>query len=153
MEDLFEAIISTRQNVLKLLDNCTEQQLYEIPKGFNNNIMWNAAHLLSTQQLLVYGLTKTPFHVKQEIIEGFRGGTKPTSSEALPEVLEYTKVNLIPTIELLRTDYNGNKFGEIRAINTRYGFGVDTVEKAIMFVNIHEAMHFGQMRSMKWILS
>jgi len=45
-----------RKILITILDKYSDRQLNKIPKGFKNNLIWNIAHLLVTQQLLTYAL-------------------------------------------------------------------------------------------------
>ena len=57
MQKQFEILNATRNNVLKAIEGLTLNQLNTIPKGFKNNIIWNVAHIVVTQQLLCYKLS------------------------------------------------------------------------------------------------
>jgi hypothetical protein len=39
--------------VLKAVEQLTTEQLNKVPDGFNNNIIWNIAHLIASQQNFV----------------------------------------------------------------------------------------------------
>jgi hypothetical protein len=45
-----ENIKTLRTTLLTLVENLTINQLNEVPEGFNNNIIWNLAHLTAAQQ-------------------------------------------------------------------------------------------------------
>ena len=57
MKIQFDILTKTRAIVLHYIDGLTLEQLHVIPEGFNNNIAWNIAHLVVTQQLLHYSLS------------------------------------------------------------------------------------------------
>ena len=50
----FEILKLTRQYLLNDIKDLTVEQLNEVPAGFNNNIIWNVAHMLATQQGICY---------------------------------------------------------------------------------------------------
>lgn len=77
MEKQFDIIAQTRTNFIKLLDGLTIEQINKIPKGFNNNIIWNFAHTISAQQILCYRLAGISPVVDENFIELFKKGTKP----------------------------------------------------------------------------
>jgi hypothetical protein len=58
-----------------LIQGYTLEQL-KVPEGFNNNIIWNIAHVIVTQQILVYKLSGLPMIVTDEMVEKYRKGTK-----------------------------------------------------------------------------
>ena len=44
----------SRLKLLAYLEKATPEQLALIPEGFHNNVLWNIAHCVVTQQLLCY---------------------------------------------------------------------------------------------------
>ena len=56
MKKQFEVLRISRDLVIKELEGLTLGQIHEVPAGFKNNIAWNVAHLVVTQQLLHYKL-------------------------------------------------------------------------------------------------
>ncbi|MCB0460976.1 MAG: DinB family protein, partial [Flavobacteriaceae bacterium] len=57
MEKQVEILKANRKGILSLIEGLSIMQLNKIPQGFKNNIAWNVAHLLVTQQLLCYKLS------------------------------------------------------------------------------------------------
>ena len=78
MEHIFDSLSKGRVLMLKLIDGLSMEQLNKTPEGSNNNIVWNIAHLVVTQQLLCYKLSGLPCLVSDEMIELYRKGTAPT---------------------------------------------------------------------------
>jgi hypothetical protein len=58
-------IKNTRAFVLELVKDLTTEQLNKIPAGFNNNIIWNIAHLTAAQQNLCYVRSDLTITVEQ----------------------------------------------------------------------------------------
>jgi hypothetical protein len=63
-----------------LIQGYTLEQLNKVHEGFNNNIIWNIAHVIVTQQILVYKLSGLPMIVTDEMVEKYRKGTKNSIS-------------------------------------------------------------------------
>lgn len=142
----FHLIDATRKNMLKITDQFSEEQLNKIPDGFRNNLIWNMGHVLVTQELLCYGLSGNKGYVPEKMIADYRKGTCPDN------IVESTEVKLIRDLlstsnDQLISDYNSGMFHSIKAYQTSYGVGFDTIEKAIQFDVAHEAMHLGTMLS------
>lgn len=143
-----EILKATRKNIIRDIENLSIEQFNIIPNGFNNNIIWNVAHLVATQQLLVYGFSGTPFVVPQELIDLYRKGTAPTAVVDKEQIEEYKSL-LISTIEQMDKDYKNGALGEnYRAYTTSYGMTLSSVEEAIEFNNVHDAMHYGMIKMM-----
>ena len=152
MKEQFRIHKVTRQNALKIGQAFSPEQLNHIPPAFNNNLIWNLGHVVVTQQLLVYGLTGNEMKVPKEMIERYRKGTKPqeaVSESKIKHILEL----LISTSDQCARDYEAGLFKECRQYPTSYGFEINSVEDAILFNNIHESMHLGNLLSMRKMIS
>ena len=68
MTKAFELHKAIRARLLCFLDEATPEQLALIPEGFHNNILWNLAHCVDTQQLLCYKLAGVQPYVSAELI-------------------------------------------------------------------------------------
>ena len=143
-----EILKVTRKNIIRDIENLSVEQFNIIPNGFNNNIARNLAHLVATQQLLVYGLSGTPFVVPQEIIDLYRKGTAPTTVVNKEQIDEYKSL-LISTIDQMEQDLANSVFGEnYKTYTTSYGITLSSVEEAVEFNNVHDAMHYGAIKMM-----
>lgn len=152
MKKQFQLLRATRQNVLKVLEETSRESLLKIPTGFNNNILWNIYHLLASQQLLIYGLSQTPFRLDKEFIFKYKSGTIPSGEEDL-DLVDLAHNSLLTTVKQLSEDYQQDIFGEFKTIKTSYGVELQSIEDAIYFNNLHEAMHYGQIKTFQSILA
>lgn len=139
-----EQLKQTRANVLKRIEGLSIESLNYIPTGFSNNLIWNFAHILVTQQLLCYGRAGLGFKIPKEWIEAFRKGTRPTTAIELSE-FEAIKAAFMDTIPLLEQDLSNNLFNNYASYETSYGLVLSNIEEAVAFNNLHEAMHLGAM--------
>mgnify|MGYP000200325209 FL=1 len=148
MKVQFDILTKTRAIVLYYIKELSLDQLHIIPDGFNNNIAWNIAHLVVTQQLLHYKLSGNDCLVSDELIAAYQKGTSPSvkfSQQAFDEVLELFQ-GLPSTLE---EDFEAGIFKEYSAYKTSTGFVIDSMEKAIIFNNFHESLHLGVIMSLK----
>lgn len=148
MNQTFETIIVSRKLTSQFLENYSLEQLNKIPEGFNNNIIWNIAHIVVTQQLLVYKLSGLPMMVSDELVEKYRKGTKPEGDISQAE-LEEIKSLLFETINKTEEDYNAKVFKSYNELTTSLGFTIKDIEDALSFNNYHEALHVGIMMSIR----
>ncbi|MAX81566.1 MAG: hypothetical protein CL843_15505 [Crocinitomicaceae bacterium] len=141
-----------RGNILKAIEPLDRDALNFIPKGFKNSIFWNAAHVLATQQLLVYANSNEAPIIDQTIIDRYKKGTAPTLDYASTEEIAVVK-ELLPQIPALtKKDYENGKFKGYNAYKTSFGTPLNTVEEAIRFNNYHEGLHFGYILALKHTL-
>ncbi|HEY6142322.1 MAG TPA: DinB family protein [Flavobacterium sp.] len=139
---------TSRTMISKFLENHTLEQLNKIPEGFNNNLIWNIAHVIVTQQLLVYKLSGLPVMVSDEIIEKYKKGTKPEQEATQAEVDEIKSL-LFKTIEKTKEDFNNGLFKNYNEYPTSTGFILTSAEGAMNFNNFHEGLHIGVMMSIR----
>jgi len=148
MKTHFNILRKVRELVLRTIDGLTLEQLHTIPEGFKNNIAWNVAHLVVTQQLLHYRLSGKDCLIPENLIEENRKGTSPTSKftqEEFDGVIELLKS--LP--DALEVDYNKGVFTAYKEYPTSTGFVLDSVDTAIAFNNMHESLHLGVIMSLK----
>ena len=151
MKTQFEVLRISRNLVLKELDGLTLDQIHTIPKGFKNNIAWNVAHLVVTQQLLHYKLSGLNCLCPEELIEGYTKGTAPTENFT-EEAFEEVKELLVGLPDTLEEDFEAGIFENFNAYPTSTGFVLDSIEKAFVFNNYHEGIHYGIIRAIKKLI-
>ena len=143
MEYTFDITLKNRVLLQSFMERLSLDQLNTIPKGFNNNILWNIGHSIVTQQLLVYGLSGQPFKVSDELIASFRKGTKPDRLYIAEEV-EKIKSLLFTTVEQVKQDYDKGMFTSFKAYTlSTTGGTLSSVQEALEFNNFHEGLHLG----------
>ena len=141
-----------RQNLLKATEGLSFEMLTKVPTGFNNNILWNACHMLTTQQILVYKLSGLPFRIENEFVERYKKGTAPKNEIQAENDWLYFKEQCIPTLDQLGKDLNANIFMDFQVYTTSFGLTLSNIEDAIHFNQLHESMHLGFVLAMKHTL-
>lgn len=145
----FEWLFETRKNISRVVQNLDLYQLTYIPKGLNNNILWNWGHILVTQQLLCHKLAGVDSQLSQDFIDRYRKGSKPEMIVSAQGDLKYIQDNwmTIPlnTIEL----HENNQLNNYKDYTTSFGVTLKTINEAIRFNNIHEGLHLGIIMSLK----
>jgi len=147
----FDLLRTSRALVLKELEGLTLDQIHAIPAGFKNNIAWNVAHLVVTQQLLNYKLAGLNCLCPEDLIETHKKGTSPTITFT-EEEFEEVKDLLLGLPDTLQEDYEAGIFENFAEYPTSTGFVLTTIESAIAFNNFHEGIHYGIIRSIKKFL-
>lgn len=142
MNKQFEVLKKSRELVLKKIEGLSIEQLHKIPEGFKNNIAWNVAHLVVTQQLLHYKLSGLNCLASDELIDSYKKGTTPTETFS-EEDFEEVKELLMGLPDTLKEDFEAGIFKEYNTYETSTGFVLDSIETAITFNNLHEGIHLG----------
>jgi hypothetical protein len=148
MNSVFEVQKTIREILLKVLDNHSLEQLNKIPEGFSNNLIWNIAHCVSSQQVLIYKLSGLPTMVSEEFIAKYKKGTKPEGNVSQAEVDEI-RVLLSSTLDQVQKDYANNIFVTYTEYLTSMGFLLKDIDGALSFNNYHEGIHTGIIMSIR----
>ncbi len=148
MNSIFEITRTSRKMIAPFLENYTLEQLNTIPEGFSNNLIWNIAHVVVTQQLLVYKLSGLPMMISDDLVEKYKKATKPEQFATQSEVDEI-KALLLSTIDQTEKDFENNVFKNFTEYPTSTGFVLKTVEDAMDFNKFHEGLHLGIMMSIR----
>lgn len=144
----FSSHRQTRKNLLDILQNTSHEELLLIPDGFNNNIYWNIAHCVATQQLLCYYLSDNPFRIDKYWVETYKKGTLPNLNVSQNEVEDLAFL-LIETSKILMKDYDANLFTDYSSYTTSFGVDLKNIKDAIIFNNMHECLHLGYVMAQK----
>lgn len=138
----FDTLLKSRELTLKVIDNLSIDQLNETPKGFKNNVAWNVAHLVVTQQLLCYKFSGLDCLVSNELIENFKKGTSP-SYNISQEEFEVIKKQLLALPVQLDEDYQKGIFKNYNSYTTSVNVTLESIDDAIDFNLLHEGIHLG----------
>lgn len=142
MKDILEITKTSRNMVSKLIQGFTLEQLNKVPAGFNNNLIWNVAHIVVTQQILVYKLAGLPMMISDDLVEKYKKGTK-TEHEASQEEVDEILVLLHKTIAQTEIDIDNNLFQNFTEYPTSTGFVLKSNIESMSFNNFHEGIHLG----------
>ncbi|MES2730775.1 MAG: DinB family protein [Bacteroidota bacterium] len=151
MNKQIEIIKKTRINLLNVIKDLTLDQLNEIPEGFNNNIIWNLAHLIAAQQGICYMRAGGKIVVDEKYFLNYKSETKPQQRVDQHEV-DIIKQLFLSTIDRLEKDYQNDVFANYTAWTTRYGVELAHVDDALVFLPFHEGLHLGYIQALKRVI-
>lgn len=148
MQQTIEVTRTSRNLLSQMLAGYTLEQLNKIPEGYNNNLIWNIAHVVVVQQMLVYKLSGLPMMISNEMVEKYKKGTKPEHIATQAEVDEIQSL-LAETINQTETDLENNLFINYQEYPTSAGIVLKSASDAIAFNNFHEGLHIGIIMSIR----
>lgn len=151
MEREFKTLLITRQNILNIVNQLSQEQLLKIPAGFNNNILWNLGHCISAQSGLTYGRAEVPMSLPETFVNFFKKGSTPQNWTATPDLNEIKEL-AVSTAAKLREDYNKGVFKKYNEYTTSYGVTLSSIEDAICFNNVHEGLHLGSVMALRKLI-
>lgn len=154
MKQVFKFIIDSRKAFIRLVDELSDEELNEIPAGFNNNIIWNFGHIVVSTPLLCYVRTGVwPNTSPIEYVEAYKKGTKPTYTVSREEV-KALKALAISTIEQLEKDYNNGLFNNMKPFDTTtFGTIINDIEELIATTSGHDNLHYGCAMAQKRLIN
>lgn len=152
IQNTLQFTLQSRKNILKIIESTPMSDLTFIPKNYNNNLIWNAGHILVTQQLLCYKLAGLPMHLEVDFVELFRKGTiaKERYESSIVDFITSEAEGLIHQME---KDYSSLDFSKYQSYPTSFGTTLNSIEDAITFNAMHECLHLGYMMSQKRTIS
>ena len=148
MRRSIDIIKQPRLNILKEISHLSTEQLNKIPEGFNNNIAWNLAHMISAQQGICYKRSGLDTTVSEEFFHAYKPGTKPEKFIDAEEVA-FIKEQLFTTLDQLEADMDKGIFVDYTSVITRYGIELNNIDSAITFLPFHEGLHIGYIMSLR----
>lgn len=151
MKDQLEITRTNRRLLEKIMNNYSLEQLNTVPEGFANNIIWNIAHVIVTQQLLVYKLSGLPLMIDEDMVGLYKKGAKTERSVSQEEVTVIKEL-LFSTLDKTEKDIDAAVFKEYNEYPTSTGFVLRSVTDAMSFNNFHEGIHLGYILALKKVL-
>lgn len=138
----FDTLLKGRALILKVIDGLSNEQINKIPSGFNNNIAWNVAHLVVTQQILCYKLSGLDCLISEEMITNFKKGSAPNYTVSKKE-FETIKKQLLDFPVKLDEAYEAKIFKTYTEYTTSVNVTLASIDDAIDFNLFHEGIHLG----------
>ena len=142
MKEHLSILVHNRAIYSRFLNNFSLEQLNTVPEGFNNNIIWNVAHALATQQSIMYTLSGLKPLVPQSWIDGYRKGTKP-EGDVTQEFVDAIDAALMSTMEQLKKDIEAGIFENYQLYTTSTKMELNSFATAFPFVLFHDGVHIG----------
>lgn len=147
MSDLIkQQFVQTRKTLKDTLSGVNEEVLTTIPNGFNNNIHWQVGHILTSAEMFMFFGQESLLPKNYGQLFGY--GSKPTNwSDDVPSIdtlLEQLDQQLA-NIQNISAEYFQQQLPEAILGNQTTG------ELAAMGA-FHEAMHLGQIQSLKRLI-
>ncbi|MEM9857891.1 MAG: DinB family protein [Bacteroidota bacterium] len=152
MKPHIDNLRATRRKFMHFIEEFSLIELNKIPEGFSNNMLWNIAHVVVTQQLLIYKNCGLNGYLEQTFIDKFRKGTKPEGAYTTQD-LQTTRENLLLLVTNFENDIENQIFKSYTNYETSFGITLNTIDDAIVFNNMHETLHLGYIMAMRRAMS
>lgn len=136
----FEILKASRTRLLQLVETVDNKILFKIPETFNNNIVWQIGHCITSQQRHMYMRSGLPMHISQEFMEMFKIGSSPYTWKSSPDIDEIKHL-LLYTVNQLSKDLQAEIFVDYQPFSLPLGITVNNHIQALQAANFHEAEH------------
>lgn len=142
--DIYKQLRMWRQRVIDTLNEIPEDLLEIIPEGFNNNIKWNAGHLVSAYDGIVMRTINEKAICPSEFSLFFGKDTSPQDwNEEVPS-METITCMLKKQLNILE-DKTKHRLDESIAAPF---LGMEKVSELVLYGITHEALHLGHIISL-----
>jgi hypothetical protein len=148
IEPILKTWKTSRKLYLDYFDKYSSEQLNKVPRGFNNNLIWNIGHVIVAQQVLIYKTSGLEGYVSDELLGLYKPGTKPNGKATKVEVEELKRL-LTVLIDKTVEDLNKGLFTTFNERMTGTGFHLGSLTEAFHFNNYHEGLHLGCMAGIR----
>lgn len=146
-----ELLRAARRNVHRICAAFSVEELNRIPAGLNNNLIWNAGHLIATLEGLTYGLSGLPQPSGPDFIARYRKGTAPHGDADAAECARILD-DLLPSVDRFAADLDRLDWSNYREYATSFGVTLHDLGDAITFNNMHETLHLGAVLTQRTLL-
>ncbi|WP_027964393.1 DinB family protein [Halalkalibacillus halophilus] len=145
---LFDQAKLWRSWLVGFLKNLPDEQLDVIPEGFNNNIRWNAGHVLVTWDKMMTSVLNEDSFLVSLYKDSFARGTSPKDWTSNPPLKE----DLIEQLERQLDQIEKLSSSRLNQEIPFEMFHMKEVGEVCQFLISHEAMHLSVMNSQKKML-
>lgn len=143
MDFTFELIQNLRIIFKKIIEETSLEDMNIVPDGFNNNIIWNIAHVIVSEQLLAYNLSGLEMSLPIEMINKYKKGTKPEKKVSKDEINEIKEL-LLKSLAKTKKDYQTGIFKNYNSYTvSTTGNTLNNIDDALQFIATHEGIHYG----------
>lgn len=148
MDNTIEIIRVTRNNFVELMSDLTIEDLNKIPKGFNNNIIWNFGHVIVSQQIICYKLSNQPLNIDDKYVRKYAKGSMP-GDFVHEQQIEDLKALDVKLINQLQKDVKSDLFENYTSYKTAFGVELTNIDDGVKYVSSHEGLHLGYAMALK----
>lgn len=140
-----------RTFTLNTIEGLSTAQFNKIPQGYNNNIIWNVAHMVAAEQGVCYMRAGLPAVIPEHFYTAFKPGSKPEGPISEIQIMQIKEL-LLSSLVGLEADLIANKFENYKPWSTRYGVEMNSITDALNFLPFHEGMHLGYIMALKHLV-
>ncbi|WP_420457071.1 DinB family protein [Rubrivirga sp.] len=143
-----DVVRQTRRAMAAVVDALPDAARTTIPDGFNNHVLWNAGHVVATEQALTYGLSGMPPNPPDGFMADFRKRSSPRDWDRAWTWAEVRDL-LLSAPDRTEADLRAGRFETFREYRTTPGVVLASAEDAVRFNLYHEGLHLGSILALR----
>ena len=149
MPKTIDFIMYSRDQIIKLMEGLSVEQINAVPPGFNNNLIWNVAHVVATQQSYLYGKAGLEPTIDPNFVADYKGGTFPKDHVGQAEIYQVKELAL-STVDSLARDIQKGVFAHFPTTTiTPRAINLTNIDDALEFILFHEGLHLGTAKAIR----
>lgn len=137
----------TRSKLQEILEDLSEAEADLQPEGFNNTIRWQLGHVLVSAESSLFDYPGSGSPLSELYGEFFKSGTSPKYWQRSAPSLNDIKSNYQSQEKRIKD--LPEEFWREEVTGPFAKFGIKTKSELFHFLLNHEAMHLGQIQSLK----
>lgn len=148
-QTIFDYMLQTRDNFIRLVDSLSMAQLNQVPPGFHNNIAWNFGHIAVTFPSLMYLRSGVDPAYDITHLRRYRPGSRP---ESFIDEVEISRIRayLPENVHDIRADYESGKFAAITPFSTlTFKLHMQTAEEILQCSFAHDNYHLAYAQAIR----
>lgn len=153
LHSLYADFAGLRRANLGQIDGIAADKRSIIPGGFNNNIFWQAGHLVTVQASLLYRRTGQPIPLPEKYFTYFGKGTSPKTFDHDTPPYEEVRNHLEQMIAVTKADLD--RMAELpysEPVTVSTGKVLNSFADGLLFLLVHEAYHLGSFMAFRKFL-
>ncbi len=151
--EAFNDFVLIREENIALVESINKSDLMTIPTGLNNNIFWQAGHLVAVGASLLFKHINQPVMIDTDWFGYFSKGTSVNDFDDTIPSFDIINNKLHEQIKDIKSSISScENLSYNSPVTVSTGHLLKTFSDAISFLPYHEAYHFGSMKSIKILL-
>ncbi|MFP6615718.1 MAG: DinB family protein [Candidatus Hydrogenedentota bacterium] len=136
----------------KLVADYGPEHLLIVPPGASNNILWNFGHIITDGAEMLYQSNNLESPIPEEFRPLFLEKTSPADWKSTPDIKQVLDASQAFT-DAITQNYASGVFAEFDPKSVDSAWPLNSIEKAIAYHTVHEALHMGYIMALNRIIS
>ena len=143
---------NVRNATHKLVAGYDPGRILIIPPGASNNILWNFGHIITDGAEMLYKSNNLDSPIPEDFRPLFLEKTSPADWNPTPDINLVLDASQAFT-DAINRDYVSGVFAEFDPKRVESAWPLNSIEEAITYHTVHEALHMGYIMALNKVVS